>query len=289
MGIQAILVPIDGSKESFAALGRVFIIAERFGAHIKALHIMTRASDVSSAGFYNLPVNLRKSAEDNADIGATERAAELQQQFEALCADRNVPISNQPTSKGGATAAWHQEFGDVDELLIRHGRASDVIVVTKPRVREGTVRRSPLGESIEAILLKTGRPVLITPPECVAKRYERGAIGWNDSIECTRALAMTMPWLVEMKEITLLVSQERMASANVLCEYLAWHDVKTKIALLDGRGKQAGESMLRACSKVGAEFLVVGGFSRSRASQLLFGGATDYLLKHANIVTVMVH
>jgi nucleotide-binding universal stress UspA family protein len=289
MGIQAILVPIDGSKESFAALDRVFVVAERFGAHIKALHIMTRASDVPAAGFYNLPVKLRKNAETSADTGASERAAELQQQFEALCSDRNVPISNQPTSEGGVTAAWHQEFGDINELLIRHGRASDVIVVSKPRIREGTVRRSPLGEAVEAILMRTGRPVLITPPDSVARRCERVAIGWNDSVECTRAMAMTMPWLVEMNEITLLISEKRMASANVLSEYLAWHGVKMNIALLDGKGKSAGESMLKVCSEIGAEFLIVGGFSRSRASQLLFGGVTHHLLKHANIVTIMVH
>lgn len=289
MGIKAILVPIDGSKESFAALDRVFVVAERFGAHIKALHIMTHASEVPSAGFYNLPVKMRKNAETSADTSAMERAAELQAEFEAYCVLRNIPINKQPTSQDGVTAVWHQEFGDINELLIRHGRASDVIVVSKPRIREGTVRRSPLGEAVEAILMRTGRPVLITPPDSIAKRCERVAIGWNDSVECTRALAMTMPWLVEMNEVTLLTSKKREASINVLNEYLAWHKVKTKIALLDDKGKTAGEAMLKVCSEIGAEFLIVGGFSRSRASQLLFGGVTHHLLKHANIVTIMVH
>ncbi len=236
MGIKTILVPIDGSQGSFAALDRAFVVAERFGSHIKALHVMPRASDVAAAGFFNLPAKLRKDAEIEADKVAMEKAVGLQEQFEARCSNRNIPISKQPTEQGGATAVWHQEFGPIDEILIRHGRASDVIAVLRPGIRKGTVRRSPIGQSIEAVLLRTGRPVLITPPDSIAKKCERVAIGWNDSVECARALAMTMPWLVEMHEITVIVSKEREPCVKPLVEYLAWHDVKAEIAYTGRQG-----------------------------------------------------
>jgi len=67
MGIKTILVPVDGSKGSFAALSRAFIVARRFGAHIRALHVMTHGSDITAAGAYNLPAKLRKSVESKAD------------------------------------------------------------------------------------------------------------------------------------------------------------------------------------------------------------------------------
>lgn len=289
MGIKTILVPIDGSQASFAALDRVFVVAERFGSHIKALHVMPRASDVAAAGFFNLPAKLGRNAEIEADKAAMETAAGLQEQFEARCSDRNIPISLRPTGHVGATAAWCQEFGPIDEVLSRHGRASDVIAVSRPGIREGTVRRSPIGESIEAVLMRTGRPVLITPPDSIAKKCERVAIGWNDSIECSRAMAMTMPWLIEMHEITVIISKIRESSVKLLIEYLAMHNVKANIALLDGKGDTTGEAMLNVCSEVNAEFLIVGGFSHTRARELLFGGVTRHLLAHSNIVTIMVH
>jgi len=289
MAIKTILVPIDGSKESFAALDRAFVVADRFGSHIKALHVMLRASDVAAAGFFNLPVKLRKNAEIEADKATMEKTAELQEQFEAHCSDHNVPINERLTRQGGVSAAWHQEFGHIDEVMTRHGRVSDVIAVSRPRIREDTLRRSPIGQVVEAIMLRTGRPVLITPPESTATKCERVAIGWNDSIECSRALAMTMPWLVEMNEVTVIVSKKRESSVNALIEYLAWHGIKADIALLDGKGKSTGEAMLNVCSEISAEFLIVGGFSRSRASQLLFGGVTHHLLTKSNIVTIMVH
>jgi nucleotide-binding universal stress UspA family protein len=289
MAIKTILVPIDGSEESFAALDRALVVADRFGSHIKALHVMLRASDVAAAGFFNLPVKLRENAEIEADKVTMEKVAELKEQFEAHCSDNNIPINDQPARQGGVTASWHQEFGYIDEVLTQHGRASDLIAVSRPRVREDTFRRSPIGQVIEAIMLRTGRPVLITPPENTAMKCERVAIGWNNSIECSRALAMTMPWLVEMNEVTVIVSKKTESNIKVLIEYLAWHGIKAEIALLDGKGKSTGEALLNVCSEINAEFLIVGGFSRSRASQLLFGGVTHYLLSESNIVTIMVH
>jgi nucleotide-binding universal stress UspA family protein len=283
------LVPIDGSKGSFAALSRAFMVAKRFGAHIKALHVMVRGSDIAGGGTYNLPAKLRKSVEGKADKHSLERAAELKEFFEIHCTDNDIPISKRPLKKGGATAVWHQEFGNIDEVLIRHGRVSDVIAVPRPKLKKGVMRRSPMGQAIEAILLRTGRPVLIEPPKSNVKRCERIVIGWNDSVECSRALAMTMPWLVGLDEVTVLVSKKRKPSVRLLTEYLSWYDVKANIVELDDKGKTIGEAMLNVCAELKADFLIVGGFSHARARELLFGGVTRHLMMHSKIVTIMAH
>ncbi len=289
MGIKTILVPIDGSKGSFAALSRAFVVARRFESHIKGLHVMTRGSDVATAGTYNLPAKLRKNVEAEAEKGAMKKAAELQEFFEGHCLDNDIPISSRPVKQGGATAVWHQEFGSVDEVLIHHGRVSDVIAVPRPKIKTGVLRRSPMGRAIEGILLRTGRPVLIEPPKSNVKKCERIVLGWNDSVECSRALAMTMPWLVGLDEITVLVSKKRKPNVKTLVEYLSWYDVKANIVLLDGKGKSIGEAMLNVCNEDKADFLIVGGFSHARARELLFGGVTRHLLEHSNIVTIMAH
>lgn len=289
MGMKTILVPIDGSKGSFAALSRAFIVAKRFGSHIKALHVMVRGSDIAGTGTYNLPAKLRKSVEGEADKHALEKAAELQEFFEGHCMDNDIPVSKKPLKKGGVTAVWHQEFGSVDEVLIRHGRVSDVIAVPRPKLKKGVMRRSPMGRAIEAILLRTGRPVLIEPPKSNVKKCERIVLGWNDSLECSRALAVTMPWLVGLDEITVLISKKRKSSVKALVEYLSWYNIKANIVQLDDKGKTIGEAMLNVCTEVNADFLIVGGFSHARARELLFGGVTRHLMMHSNIVTIMAH
>lgn len=289
MGIKTILVPIDGGKGSFAALGRAFVVAQRFGAHIEALHVMQHVSDAASYGFYNVPAKLRKNVEREAEKGALKKAVELREQFEDFCSQYQVPISEQPPEQDGPTAAWREEFGHVDEVLVGRGLVNDLIVVPRPRLYTNTVRRSPMGQAIEAVLLGTGRPVLIEPPKCKAKKSERVAFGWNESAEASRALAMTLPWLVEMSAVTVIVSKDRKPRAKALLDYLAWHGVAANIQILDGRGSSVGEAMLNVCSDVGAEFLVVGGFSHARARELLFGGVTHYLLEESRLPTIMVH
>jgi len=289
MGIKTILVPIDGSKGSFAALSRAFVVARRFGSHITALHVMTHGSDITAAGAYNLPAKLRKSVESKADEQALKKAAELQEFFEEHCNDNDIPISEQPLKQGGVTAAWHHEFGSVDDVLVHYGRVSDVIAVPRPKLKTGVMRRSPVGRAIEGILLRTGRPVLIEPPKCNVKRCERIVLGWNDSVECSRALAMTMPWLDGLDEITVLVSKKRKPSVKSLVDYLSWYNVKANLVLLDGKGDSIGEAMLNVCAEVKADFLIVGGFSHARARELLFGGVTRHLLMNSNVVTIMAH
>jgi nucleotide-binding universal stress UspA family protein len=289
MGIKNILVPIDGSKGSFAALSRAFIVAKRFDSHIKALHIMTYGADIAAAGTYGLSAKLRKSVESKAEKVALEKAKGLQEFFEEHCLDNDIQISKKPTKEDGVTAAWHQEFGNVDEVLTRHGLVSDVIAVPRPKVKKGVLRRSPMGRAIEAIMLRTGRPVLIEPPKTNVKKCTRIAIGWNESVECSRALAMTMPWLVGLDEVTVLVSKKRKSGAKLLVDYLTWYGIKTNIVVLDGKGDSIGEAMLNVCSEISADFLIVGGFSHARARELLFGGVTRYLLMNSNIVTIMAH
>ena len=289
MGIKTILVPIDGSKGSFAALDRAFVVADRFGSHIQALHVMQRATDAASYGLYNLPAKLRKNIEAEGEKTALERAADLQEQFQDFCTQYSVPLCEGPTGQAGATAGWQQEFGHVDEVLVRHGRLSDLIAVPRPRVKKSTIRRSPVGRAIEAVLLGSGRPVLIEPPKCRAKRCERVAIGWNGSAEASRALATTLPWLVKMKAVTIIISKKRQPDVKALVDYLAWHGIEATVEFLDGRGSSVGKAILNVCSDIGSEFLIVGGFSHARARELLFGGVTRYLFTHSKIVTIMVH
>jgi nucleotide-binding universal stress UspA family protein len=148
-----------------------------------------------------------------------------------------------------------------------------------------------VGELHESLMLHSGRPVLIVPPaeEWKAHRANHAAIGWNDSVEASRALCMTLPWLAQMKKVSVLVSKKREPGVGEVVDYLKRHGCKADYHVLPGKGTNAGKKMLDTCADIGAEFLVVGGFSHTRTRQRLFGGVTSYLLKNTNIITVMAH
>ena len=289
MSIKKILVPLDGSDANNIVLDTALVVAKRFGAHIEALHVVHRPEDATQFLFEPISRKLRETVAQATEKAGLERAAAVREMFGNFCDRNDVEILEHPTPQSGVTAAWHQEFGRTSEVLVRHGRVADVIATAEPTVHESVVRRSPIGENLEAVLLGCGRPVLIVPPNWKARRVERAAFGWNESLEASRALAMAMPWLEQMSAVTIIISKKREANTRRLLSYLSLHGVSADIQFLDKRVDSVGESILNICAECDIELLVVGGFSHARARQLMFGGVTQHLLKHSNIITVMVH
>lgn len=289
MTIKTILVPLDGSKASAEALDTAFMVADQFGAHIDALHVLPRPTDVAPFMFDRLSARMKETFESEVAEDAREKAVAIQTVFEERCEQHNVSITDEPILKTNVTAAWREAFGHASEVLVHHARLADMIIVARPRRSRSRVRLSPAGDTLQAVMLGSGRPIMLIPPKWKAKWIDHAAIGWNDSLEASRALAMMMSCLSLMKKVTVVTSKRREASASALLEYLAWHGIDAQIEWLQKKDMSVGEAILKVCSKVGAELLVVGGFSHARARELLFGGVTRYLLAKSKVVTVMVH
>ncbi len=92
-----------------------------------------------------------------------------------------------------------------------------------------------------------------------------------------------------MNRVSVLVSSKREEHATEVIEYLGYHGCKAEKQVLSGKGGKVGDQLLDLCADIGAEFLVVGGFSRTRTRQRFFGGVTSHLLENTNIITVMAH
>jgi len=286
VSIKTILVPLGGDASDNQVLATALVVARRFDGHLNALHVMQRPQDAAPFMFDRLSKKLRDTVLQEAENDAREEAARVRASFEAFCASNQVPLTGQGD---GVSASWCEEFGEVSDCIVRHGRVADAITIARPELETGNVRRTPAGRNLQAVMLGAGRPVVVVPPAWQAKRIEHAAIGWNESLEASRALAMTIPWLLQMQSVSVLVSEKRKAGVHALLEYLARHGIEAQLRVLDTGKGPVGRAMLDSCRQAGAEFLVVGGFSHSRSRQLLFGGVTQYLLNHSEIVTVMVH
>ena len=286
MSIKSILVPLNESAESLQVLDTARIVANRFDARIKAVHVMPE--ETLPFQFDPLPAKLKKTVLAEAEKRSRESARGIEKEFRAFCARHRIVVGDS-LEEEGTGAVWHVETGDTMEVLIRHARVCDVVATFRPRKIDARLRRSPAGENLEALLMRGGRPILLIPPKWLARKVGHAALAWNESLEASRALAMTMPWLRQMEDVSIIVARKRKASVPDLCEYLSLHGVNAKVKYLPAKIKSAGEAILQTCRENGVEFLVVGGFSHNRSRQLIFGGVTQYLLKNSNVITVMVH
>ncbi|MDJ0777653.1 MAG: universal stress protein [Gammaproteobacteria bacterium] len=282
--IKIILVPLDGGERSAEVLDTALVIATRFDAHIKVVHV--RAKGKEPYMMTGVPEKLRDQFAEMNQKMAGSVVDTVRVQFKAFCDAHRVNVTRKPSTAKGVSASLHIMDGSPRAVLDQESRLVDVIAMSRPfKHRIGGLG---VGEIHESLMVNSGRPVLIVPPEWKARRADRAAIGWNESVEASRALALTLPWLMQMKKVTVIVSKKREQAAGDVVDYLKRHGCKADYATISGGGN-IGKKMLEVCDDIEAEFLVVGGFSHTRTRQRFFGGVTSYLLANTDLITVMAH
>ncbi len=282
--IKVIRVPLDGSDKSSEVLDTALVVAKRFDAHIKAVHVRQQAGEPFMFG--DIGSSFREEYKQLGMKAMNAVVSTVKQQFTSFCERNKVKITKKVTRSVEVSASLHILDGDPLNRLEEESRLVDVIALSRPhKHRLGGLG---VGELHESLMMHSGRPVLIVPPEWAAKKADHAAIGWNDSVEASRALALTLPWLVQMKKVTVIVSKQRANDVDSVLEYLKRHGCKADYHVISNGGN-VGKKMQEACNEVGAQFLVVGGFSHTRTRQRLFGGVTSYLLANTDIITVMAH
>lgn len=176
--------------------------------------------------------------------------------------------------------------GRDDDAVLR-ALHCDLIVSAYPKPDD-----LPASWSAEHLLLTTGTPVLLVPhtwdsEEAIGKVV---LIAWNRSREARRAINDAMPFIIAAgRTIILTVDADRdperfgdEPGVNLL-EHLRRHDVAAEIVHAASAGATVSEVILRQAAEHGADLLVIGAYSRARASELLFGGTTRSLLAATGI------
>jgi nucleotide-binding universal stress UspA family protein len=282
--IKVILVPVDGTERSAEVLDTAVIIARRFDSHIKVVHVREHAYQPYLFG--NIPKNYREEFARMSRKAIDATVDTVSEQFEAFCKKNDIKVTPKPSAAKQVTASLHVLEGDAETLLSHESRLVDVIAMSRPAKHR--IGGPGVGELHEELMLHSGRPVLIVPPQWQARRADHAAIGWNDSVEASRAICMSLPWLTQMKQVTVLVSKKREDGVGEVIDYLERHGCNVDYQVFKGSGG-IGKKMLATCNEIGAEFLVVGGFTHTRTRQRLFGGVTSHLLENTDIITVMAH
>ena len=279
--IKTILVPRDAAEITRRVLATGLTLARQFDAHIELLLLRRDPDDAVPFVFGSLSSNkFRKTITDVIEHQEDDRAAEIRHRFDEFCQENAIPLVDGPTQpRQGVTASWRE--GE-DETLLERSRLNDLILLQRP----GEERRASM---LETVLLRAKRPILMAPPEAQDTVGQHITIGWNGSAEASQAVSSAMPLLVRAETVTILGSKRSQQSCETLQEYLAWHDINANLLLFERSGHNVGATLLQQAHSVQADLMVIGAYNRMRASQLLFGGVTQHLMRYADISVLMAH
>jgi nucleotide-binding universal stress UspA family protein len=172
--------------------------------------------------------------------------------------------------------------------MAAYGMTADLIVASRGVRGDEVVARTTL----EALLLETGRPLLIpsasTPKVAMADRI---AIAWKPTPQAARAVAFAMPFLARAKEIVVMTAEEeegRRDEADRLVRSLAWHGLNAVAQNIKPDAGGAARTLLAAAADC-AGLLVMGGYGHSRVREWVFGGFTQQMLVEAPVPVLMAH
>ncbi len=282
--IKSILVPVRGDGMVSTVLAHAAELAKQHDARVNVVHCRAQPKDLVPQGLA-LPDFARKTVMDQAVELANRQEDHLRGILQKLAAEYG--LKDGEAEDGTVTCTFTEVLGRMADVVKHTGRLADVIVMPKPQ-RERNVGQS----SLKSALYGAGRPVLICPGQLRpdATFAQHVAIGWNGSLPAARAVASSLDIIHAAQRVTILSGgkgQPHGPSAEELVDYYALRGIEAELVRFDA--KDPAKALLETCDKIGASLLVIGAYSHSHESEILFGGNTERIVDHTEMPVLMAH
>ena len=279
--MKTILVPTQNIAVMQSTLETAVLLARCTGAYIEGFPLRFGIPEFVAAELAtSFPL-------DSYQAKSEEEAAETRRLFETFMQQHDIPPAG--SAPPGPSFGWLATAPEGEGFVGSHGRAFDVTVVSRPDLET----TGPLNRVIEAALFESGRPVLLTPPDAPKQIATNIMIHWNGSTEQARVNAFAKPLLRLAKRVTVLTvigGQEVPGpSVDQILRQLKYNDIVAEPVTVKLEGRSTGEAVLSAARARDCDLLIKGAFTRNRLRQMIFGGATSYIMEHADLPVLMAH
>ncbi|SFQ59960.1 Nucleotide-binding universal stress protein, UspA family [Variovorax sp. OK605] len=284
MQYPTILVHLDRTERTPRCSALAIGWARAYGAHLIGLVPTGFQGSTPSAGL--VPGAMARPVSDSQDC--------LRGRAEAISSEFRAAIA----VGGPLSCEVRLVDGDTGDAVVRHGRASDLIVLgqsDRPSASDASVRALPAH-----VLMEVGRPVLLVPSD---GRFEgpprRILVGWDGSREAAVALHAALPALRCALRVTLAsyrysdaprhveAQAWRLALADTL-QFLQRHGIRARaereITALD-----IGEALLSRAVDLDADLLVMGAYGHSRLRERFLGGVTQQVFAQMTMPVLVAH
>ena len=288
MTIKNMLVPVGDIERDEGAIGTALVLSQEFSGHAECLFLGGDVTDVLPAAamglFESVQVEIKQEYEQDRD----QKQSKARLRFDAMLEERNIEYRELALPAELPSASWEVASGLASEIVAMRGAAYDMVVVGRPARDQTTI-----GElAAEAALFRTGRPVLIAPPETPRSIGEAVVIGWNRSATSARSISAAMPLLKMSRSVTIVTvttGAKKGPSPQEMARHLSWHDVRAEVVEIPPDHRLVGEVLLEEAQRVNADLLVMGAYSHSRLRELILGGVTRHVLQNADLPVMMAH
>ena len=286
MSYQTILTHLNDSRRARRLLEYAVDFAQPFETRVVALHVSARLRLEGLPPPLNY-IDVLKDLKFTLD----EEVTHLRAIFEA--------VSSRAQFRGELRCLTAQRVNPAPIVMAR-ARAADLVIASQSDPRW---TMSPMLDCSDDIALGSGRPVIVVPNDwtCIAPP-KNILVAWNQSREAARAMFDALPVLKNAETVELLQvdeegkesgrnsqPDEEVLPASAVGEVLAAHGVNPHIAILKARREDVGEQICRLATNQHADLIVMGCYGHARLREMVFGGASRYLLRHMAVPVLFSH
>jgi len=288
MDLKSIMVPFSGGDGEEGALRTAFELGKAHNAHVEAWHVTPSPYNMSTVYYpgqglepiYSEKIlqELKRSYEESSNNALHK--------FSMMAEEMGIEPVHDGVIPDHASASFHHEIGDADEIISLRSRLCDMSVISRATSEENKLFHG----IVYSTLFDSARPVLLIPAgKSLNFSNTKIIIAWNNSLEAARAIAFSFPLLEHAKVLVWSDSRENQnpsSGSGDLLHYLRLHGTEAEELFPNAT---TPESLLMTAKTLGASMIVMGAYSHSRFRETILGGMTNFMLKNANIPVFLAH
>jgi nucleotide-binding universal stress UspA family protein len=278
MTIKKILLPTDGSDYSKTALQYGIYISRIMEAQLAGLHIVD-IKIIQGPVFNDIfgSVSLSPYPEFLTIIeeGLNERADTILSDFRKQC------------ETAGLLPEVKKVTGIIDDEIVEESKNADLIILAQRGEHFPISRSILLGSTAEAVVRKSGKPVLVTPEhfkeiEAIGLAYD-GSRSAGNALKIAAELSSKARW--PLTSIIIIPDDNLAAELRKKIEdTLAPYDIDSEILVLQGREEK---EIIKFINEGAVELMLMGAYGHSRFKELLLGSTTSYVIRNSRIPVLL--
>lgn len=240
-----ILVPIGRHPESWGALEQAIEIAHRENANILALH----------------------TVESQEELHTPEVSA-LRERFKQICAGQEVR---------GLLAV---EVGEPTQKILERAALTDLIVMKISYPPSTGIK--VLASHIRTLIARSSRPILAIPGRISSFRH--ALLAFDGGPKAKEALFVAAylaeQWHTQLTILTGSEEQEEDETARGFAQnYLEFNEIEAQFL----NRKYSGETLKTAAGEIGADLVIMGGYSGSILKEMTSGSSVNFMLRESEL------
>jgi nucleotide-binding universal stress UspA family protein len=269
--IKNILVPLDGSEHSRAALDYAVWITKKFDGTLFGQHILDTIS-IEGTFFHDISGSL--GFEPYLDFSSKmreileERGKAILEDFVARCEKERIRYTT------------FLDMGLIANEICDRAKVADLVVIGHRGVNE-EFSTGLLGTTAETITRKCPRPVFVSTKEF--KTIERPLLAYDGSQRAASAMESAAELCTVLKlplTVLAIAKEDSLAQANLQQSrsYLSSYSIDVKYESARGYPEQ---KIVEYLVNLNHDLLFIGAYGHRRIIKMVLGSTTEYVLRNS--------